>query len=164
MRHSNMWPCRFSSIRQNGITTEIQKQITTSEVQIATAIKSSQGQMTEVEKRFREVSLKNDAGGQESGVARDKSDALQQIEEERKGLSEAREVLEALLAKTKDRSEIRVTNISMSEGGRVVAGLVNAGGKYTDARINVDNVTATSQGQGIAGIVEGLDLKDFFKK
>lgn len=159
-----MWPCRCSSIRQNGITTEIQKQITTSEVQIATAIKSSQGQMTEVEQRFREVSLKDDAGGQESGEARDKSNALQQIEEERKELRESRKVLEALLAKTKERSEIRVTNINMSGGGQVVAGLVNAGGRYTDARITVDNVTATSDGRGIAGIVEGLDLKDFFKK
>ena len=52
----------------------------------------------------------------------------------------------------------------MSKGGQVVAGLVNTEGKYTDARINIDNVTATTGGRGMAGVVEGLDLKDFFKR
>lgn len=162
MRHSNIWPCRHSSIRQSGITTEIRKQITTSEFQLAAAIKVRDEQLIEVEKRLKDVSLKD--AGQESDEAEDKSEALNQIEDEREALSESRKLLEALLAKTKERSGISVTNIRLSTDGQVLAGLVNPGGNYADARIVVDNVEATSGGQGIAGIVEGLDLKDFFKK
>ena len=146
------------------MTTEIRKQITTTELEIAAAIKVSEGQLTEVEKRLTDVSLKH-AGGQESGDAAsaDKIEALKQIEDERKELIESRKVLETLLAKTKEKSGISVTNIHMSENGRVLAGLINTGGKFVDASVNIDNVTARSGGQGVAGIVEGLDLNAFFK-
>lgn len=154
--------CRHSSIRHSGITTEIRNQISTSEVQIAAAIKVSDGRMAEIEKRLTEVSLKD--AGQESGEATDKSEAVKQIEEEGKALSQSRKILEALLAKTKERSGIIVKNVHLSDDGQFLAGLVNAEGNYSDARIDIHNVVATSGGQGIAGIVEGLDLKDFFKK
>lgn len=52
----------------------------------------------------------------------------------------------------------------MNENGQVLAGLINTGGEYVDASVNLDNVTASSGGQGVAGIVEGLDLNAFFKK
>lgn len=162
MRLSNIWPCRHSSIRHSGITTEIRKQITASEFQIAAASKVRDENLAEVEKRLKNVSLKD--AGQESGEATDKSEALKQIEEERKALSKSRKLLGDLLAKTKERSGISVTNIRLSTDGQVLTGLVNPGGNYADARIVIDNVEATSGGQGIAGIVEGLDLKDFFKK
>lgn len=119
--------------------------------------------MAEVEKRLTEVSLK-DAGQEKSEAAIDKSEAVKQIEEERMALSNSRKVLEVLLAKIKERSGISVTNVRLSTDGQFLAGLVNTGGKYSDARVNVHDVEATSGGQGIAGIVEGLDLKDFFKK
>lgn len=158
---------RHSSIRLTGMTTEIRQQITTTELQIAAAIKVSEGQLTEVEKMLTDVSLKvagSGGGGGEAAATDDKSEALKQIAEERKGLSESRKILEALLAKTKDISGISVTNIKMSDDGQILAGLVNTGGKYVDARVTIDNVTATSGGQGVAGIVDGLDLNAFFNK
>ncbi|KFY96082.1 hypothetical protein V498_02916, partial [Pseudogymnoascus sp. VKM F-4517 (FW-2822)] len=42
------------------------------------------------------------------------------------------------------------TNVRMSEGGRVVAGLVNTQGKYSDAHLVIDTVEATSGGKCIA--------------
>ena len=41
-------------------------------------------------------------------------------------------------------------------------GLVNTQGKYADADVVIDNVKATDKGQGVVGIVEGLDLSNFF--
>lgn len=124
--------------------------------------------MTEIEKRLTDVLLKDasSGGGDDASDVKardDKSDALRQIEGERKELSESRKLLEALLAKTKDRSKIIIKNVNMRDGGRVVAGLINADGKYADARINIDNVEATSSGQGVVGIVQGIDLNAFFK-
>lgn len=156
-----MCSCRHSSIRQSGTTTEIRKQLTASEIQITAAIKSIEAQKTESEKRLTHVSLQ-DAGDENSERSRDKSDALRQIEEERKELSESRKVLEALSAKTKDKSNVSVTNIRMSDSGKVLAGMVNTQGRYTDARINIDNVTATTGGRAITGIVENLNITDFF--
>lgn len=143
------------------MTKEIREKVTKSEVEIVAAIKSSDIQMTEVENRFKEVSLADP--GQEGDQATEKTGALAQIKEEQKALRESRELLKALLAKTKDRSGVSVTNIRMSGEGKVVAGVINTGGKYADAQVVIDNVEANSGGQGITGIVEGLSLNDFFK-
>lgn len=143
------------------MTTEIREKVTKSEVEIVAAIKSSDIQIMEVENSLKQVSLADP--GQEGDEATEKTGALKQIKEEQKALSESRELLEALLAKTKDRSGISVTNIRMSDQGKVLAGVINTGGKYTDAHVVIDNVEANSGGQAITGIVEGLTYSDFFK-
>lgn len=119
--------------------------------------------MAEVEKRLSEVSLK-DAGQEKGEEATDKSEAVKQIEGERTALSESRKVLETLLTKTKERSGISVTKVRLDTDGQFIAGLFNTGGKHSDARIDVNDIQASSGGQGIAGIVEGLDLNNFFKR
>lgn len=161
MRYSNIYgPCRNSSIRQSDVTTEIRKQLTKSEIELAAAIKSRDIQITEVEKRLEDVSLADPS--QQGDEASEKAGAVQQIEEEEKALRESRELLQVLLAKSKDQSGISVTNIRMSDKGQVVAGLVNAKGKHANARVVIDNVEVTSGGKAIIGIAEDLSLDNFF--
>lgn len=140
------------------MTTEIRKKMTKSEFEIAAAIRSVDIQIMEVEKRFKDVSFADP--GREGDEALEKTGALEQIEEERKALKESRQLLEALIAKTKDQSGPNITNIRVSDKGEVLAG-VNS--KYADARVVIDNVEATSGGKGIVGIHEGVSLNDFFK-
>ena len=72
-------------------------------------------------------------------------------------------VLEGLLTKTQERTGISITNVRMRGGGQVLSGLINTQGKYTNSNVAIDNIEATSSGKGIAGIVEGVNLDDFFK-
>jgi hypothetical protein len=51
----------------------------------------------------------------------------------------------------------------MSESDRVLSGLINTQGKYANSTITTNNVEATTGGKGIAGIVEGVNLDNFFK-
>lgn len=139
------------------MTRDIQRKITTLEFEIAAAIRTRDIQITEVEHRLKDVSLVDP--GQEGD---EQVGALEQIGEEQKALRESRELLEALLAKDKDRG-ISVKNIRISDNGKLATGLINTGGKYVDARVSIDDVEAKSGGKGIAGIVDGVSLDDFFR-
>lgn len=142
------------------MTAGIREEITKSEIGLAVAIKSTDTQITEVEKRLEAVSLRDP--DQESDEASEKARAVQQIEEEKKALRESRELLKVLLAKTEEKSRVSVKKVDMSDGGKVLAGLVNTQGKYADAHVVIEDVKATNKGQGVLGIVEGLNLNNFF--
>jgi hypothetical protein len=131
------------------------------ETEIAGAVVARDKQIMEVENRLQEVSIADPQEGDEA--PREKAEVLKQINEERAALNAARNVLEGLLSKTRERTRISVTNIRMSEGGQVLSGLINTQGKYTNSHVTIDNIEATSGGKGIAGIVEGINLDNFFK-
>lgn len=143
------------------MTAGVRKEITESEIELAVAIESKNTQITEVEKRLEAMSLRDH--DQEGDEPSEKARAIEQIEEEKKALKESRELFKVLLAETEPKSKVRVTKIVMSGGGKVSAGLVNTEGKYADVDVEVKDVTATDKGQGAVGIVEGLNLSDFFK-
>lgn len=149
------------------MTQGIQQKMTPLEVEIAEAIKkiaeaikSGDIKITEAENRFKDLSLADP--GLEGGEALEKAEALDQIEQELKALRESRELLVALIAKTKDRCGTSNTNIRVSDNGEILVGVNDAGGKYADARVVINNVEATSGGKCIVGIVEGTSFDDFF--
>lgn len=131
------------------------------ETEIAGTIVAKDKQMMEVKNRLQEVSIANAQKSDEA--AEEKAEVLKQINKERAALNASRNLLEGLLSNTQERTGIRVTNVRMSEGGQVMSGLVNTQGKYTNSNITIDNIEATSGGKGIAGIVEGVNLDNFFK-
>lgn len=155
---------RRSSIRLTGMTTDIRNQTTRTQLQITAAMRVHEGQLAENEKNLADMSL-NDAGsgGSDEVAATDgKSEALKQIAGLQKDLSESREILEVLLAKAKDTSGTDIANVNVSDHGRMLSGVINTEGKYVNARVNISNLTATSGGRGVAGIVDNLDLNNFF--
>jgi hypothetical protein len=154
-------PCRHSSIRHTHITEEIKRTIMTKETEIAGAIVTREKQIMKVKNRLQEVSIADPT--QEGDEAADeKVEVLKQIREERAALNASRNVLEGLLSKTQERTGISITNVRMSGGGQVLSGLVNTQGKYTNSNVTIDNIEATSGGKGVAGIVEGVNLDNFF--
>jgi hypothetical protein len=131
------------------------------ETEIAGTIEAKDKQMMEVENRLQEVSTANFQKSYEA--AEEKAEVLKQIKEERAALNASRNLLEGLLSNTQKQTGIRVTNVRMSGGGKVLSGLVNTQEKYTNSNVIIDNIEATSGGTGIAGIVEGINLDNFFK-
>lgn len=155
-----------SSPLQFSMTQGIRNRMVTSEVDIAEAIKNvaiiikgCDKKITEIENRYKDVLLADP--GQEIGLK--KAGALEQIKEELKGLRESREFLMAHLAKTKNRSAISITNFSVSDNGKILAGVKDAGGKYANARVVIDNIEARSNSSCMVGIFDGVPINDFFK-
>lgn len=122
------------------------------------AIAARDIQIMELQHRTRELLAADTA----SDLGRDKAELLDQINQQLTALAASRKVLEGLISKSRERTLVKVTNVRMSEGGRVVAGLVNTQGKYSDAHLVIDTVEATSGGKCIAGIAEGVNLDSFF--
>lgn len=134
----------------------------TKETEIAGAVVARDKQMMDVENRLQEVSIA-DPTQEGDEAAEEKAKVFQQINEERAALNASRKVLEGLLSKTQERTGISITNVRMSRGGQVLSGLINTQGKYTNSNVTIDNIEATSGGKGVAGIVEGVNLDNFFK-
>ena len=160
MGNSTTLLCRHSSIHHTHITEEIKKTIQVRELEIAEAIATSDIKIAEVENKLQDMSIANPARPGDEAVEKD--GVIEQIREERAALTGSSELLEGLLANTKQRTGISITNVHMSKGGKVISGLVNTQGKYVDARVTIDNVVAATGGTGIAGIVEGVNLGKFF--
>lgn len=107
----------------------------TREAEVTGAIVAQDKQLVEANNRLQEVSVID--------LARGADETAQEKAEERAALNACRKVLEGLLSKTQERTGISVTNIRMSEGGRVALGLVNIQDKYANS---ADNIEATSGG------------------
>lgn len=137
----------------------IQNKMTTSEVEIAEAIKCGDIRITEAENRLKDVSHADP--GREGGEASDKAKALDQIERELKAMRESRKLLVALLANTNNQCGTSITNIRVGGKGEILAGVNHAGGKCA-AHVVINNVEATSGGKCIVGVFEGKSFDDFF--
>lgn len=64
-------------------------------------------------------------------------------------------------AKTKLQQQLGEQNIEdfrMTTGGRLVVGFVNTDREQARIKQNISNVTAESQGQGIIGVAENVDI------
>lgn len=88
---------------------------------MAAAIAARDVQIMELQHRTRELL----AADTPSDLGRDKAELLDQINQQLTALAASRKVLEGLISKSRERTLVKVTNVRMSEGGRVVAGLVN---------------------------------------
>lgn len=150
-----------SSLRHTHITEEIKRTISTKETEIAEAIVATDKQMVETGNRLQQLSIADPAQEDQSG--NDRVETLRDITQERAALEASRKVLGELLSKTQERTGITITNVRISKGGQVLSGLINTQGKYSDSTITIDNVEATTGGKGVVGIVEGVDLDNFFK-
>ena len=71
-------------------------------------------------------------------------------------------MLDEILSKIQERSEISITKIRASDDSKVVSGLINAGGKYANANIEIHNVEATLGSKVMLGMAEGVNTNNFF--
>lgn len=141
------------------MTEKLKETIGVRELEITATMAIRDEQIAEVGRQLGEVSIAEPAlRGDE---ARERDEVLKQLTEEREALSESRKLLEGLLAKTKERSGVTITNVHVSgQGSKSVAGLVNtsADGKT----MLLDNINVSSGGSSIVGIAQGVSLDKFF--
>jgi hypothetical protein len=59
------------------------------------------------------------------------------------------------LIKTEHRTGVKVTNITVGDTDKDLAGLINTQGKYTTVDVMIDNIKASKGGKVIVGVVDG---------
>lgn len=158
MKSSNISPCRHSSIRQTNMTERLEATIKEREVEITTAIATIREQIEEVEHR-RDMTIAEP--GLRSDEATEREEVLKQFTKEREALIESQILLEALLAKTKERTGIVITNVRISgEGSRSSVGIFNTS---TDViKLFADNISTSSGGRSIVGVANNVPFDKFF--
>jgi hypothetical protein len=129
------------------------------EEEISAAVEARYQHIIEAQNRLQATSIAADREGE---CELDKAKLAAEITEELAAMRASRKALEERILEAPDQTFVRITNVSMSSGGQVAAGLVNVNGKYHNATVNIDNIEATSGGKCIAGIVEGVNLGNFF--
>jgi hypothetical protein len=75
----------------------------------------------------------------------------------------SKQLLTELLSDTRAaRTEQRMENIHMEDGGKLLAGTINTQGKEEISQ-DIKDVSAVRGGHGILGVAENINIKDFFK-
>lgn len=159
MKSSNISPCRHSSIRQTNMTERLEATIKVREVEITTAIATRREQIEEVEHSLRDMTIAEP--GLRSDEATEREEVLKQFTKEREALIESQILLEVLLAKTKERTGISITNVRISgEGSRSNVGIFNTS---TDGiTLFADNIDTSSGGRSIVGVANNVPFDKFF--
>ena len=104
--------------------------------------------------------------GQSRGGEEPDEDAEQDqdLDAQRTSLRCTRDMLRTLISDIhSQRTEQRIRDIEMTEGGRLVVGQVNVQDRSGAITQDISNVRATKEGKGIVGVAEGLDINAFFK-
>jgi hypothetical protein len=89
----------------------------------------------------------------------DQPRAIEELRQQETALKCSQNALEKALITIEHRTGVKVTNITVDDTGKVLAGLINTQGKYTTVDITIDNIKASSGGKVIAGVVEGVPIK-----
>jgi DNA-binding transcriptional regulator GbsR (MarR family) len=95
--------CRHSCIRSDNITKQIKTSISAREVEISTAISSTDAQLAAVQTGLEEVRL-DDTSEDRIQDAEDVTNMVKQIEEQRSALELSRKLQEELLSKLKEEA------------------------------------------------------------
>jgi len=148
---------RHSSLRNIHISEDIQKTIAAHEANLKQAITELNESRSRLGSELEEVSAHPPPEADDED-AEDLPRAVEEIHQQGSALGTSQNALERALAKTENRTGVRVTNITVDETGKVLAGLINTQGKYSQVDVTVDNVKATKGGKVIAGIVEGVTI------
>lgn len=141
------------------MTEKLEATIKVREVEITTAIATRREQIDEVEHSLRDMSIAKP--GLRGDEATEREEVLKQFTKEREALIESQILLEGLLAKTKERTRISITNVRISgEGSRSNVGIFNTS---TDGKtLFVDNIDTSSGGRSIVGVANNVPFDKFF--
>jgi hypothetical protein len=118
--------CRHSCIRSGNITEQIKTSISAREVEISTAISSTDVQLAAVQTGLEEVRL-IDAGEDRIEDAEDVATTIKQIEEERIALDLSRKLLEELLGRVRDEAAFKGASETQTSSRRIIFGNLDKG-------------------------------------
>jgi hypothetical protein len=93
----------------------------------------------------------------------DSAEVIEQLQDQRAALDGYRKLLAELLVEAHHvRTGQTITNIDMSDGGRLLIGLINCDDNNGEVRQEIHNVKATNHGKGVVGMAKGFDVNAFF--
>ena len=151
--------CRHNSLRNtHHISEEIQKSVAAQEVQLKRAITELDNFRPRLKSELAVITAASDPPGDTEEDPEDRPRAVEELHREEAALKCSHNVLEKALAKTEHHTGIKVTNITVDDTGKVLAGLINTQGKYTAVDVMIDNIKATKGGKVIAGVVEEVRI------
>ncbi|KAF2709645.1 hypothetical protein K504DRAFT_491094 [Pleomassaria siparia CBS 279.74] len=127
----------YSSVRNTHITEDIKKTIVATQVEVKDAKTTANNQLVILESLLEELSLSSD-DEEATGPREDKTEALQQFEEERKAISASQKLLDELLSKAQEDA------------------VAKAAPKTQGSSTTVSSVTFGNQNSGLqAGVING---------
>jgi hypothetical protein len=98
----------------------------------------------------------------QSSRGQDHSEFIDQLQDQRATLDDSRKLLEDLLKDAHQmRTGQRITNVDMSDGGKLLVGIINCEYDKGEIHQEIHNVKATSYGKGVVGIIKGFDVNTF---
>jgi TolA-binding protein len=136
-------PPRYSSVRHSHITEDIKKIICTTQDEVKGAIITTDKQLVVLESKLEELNLSSD--DEEAAEPKEgKTEALRQLEEERKAAIASRRLLDELLSKAQEEAVAKVAAKNQGNSTTVTFGNQNTG--FQAGVIN-GGVTGTSFGR-----------------
>jgi hypothetical protein len=127
-------------------------------VQLKQAITDLDNSRRQLESELAEIVASPPPPGDTKEDPEDRPRAVEELHREEAALKCFHNVLEKALAKAEHHTGVKVTNITVDDTGKVLAGLVNTQGKYTTVDVMIDNIKANKGGKVIAGVVEGVTI------
>lgn len=118
--------CRYSSIRSSNITEQIKTSISAREMEISTAISSTDMQLAAVETSLEEVQL-DDASEDRIQDAGDTANTVKQVEEERNALASSRKLLEELLGRVSEEAVFKAASEMQASSTHITFGNLGKG-------------------------------------
>lgn len=89
---------------------------------------------------------------------------LEQLKYQRATLDASQGLMEDLLRQAQQaRSAQNITDVEMSENGKVLVGRIGFEDSEGEVYQRIHNVKATTGGKGIVGVAKGFDINAFFK-
>jgi hypothetical protein len=92
----------------------------------------------------------------------DRFDIFEQLQIQQNTLNDCRELLEKPFVETRRvRTGQRISKVEMSDGGRLLVGLINHDNDNGEIHQDNHDIRATSNGKGVVRMVKGFDVNAF---
>ena len=110
------------------------------------------------------ITLQNVTQAQLLNDHQDGAEVIEQFQDQCAALDDSRKLLESLRAEAHQvRAQQKITDVDMSDGGRLLVGIINFDNDNGDVRQDIHNVKATNHGKGVIGMAKGFDVNSFFQ-
>jgi Fungal N-terminal domain of STAND proteins len=153
---------RLTTAASAKVTDDIKTGLQTKEVEISQEIVETDEQIAEVDMMLQKLSVAQATDNEDD--ENDRAEAIEQLQGQRTALSASRKVLEGLVSETHHmRTGQRISAVDMSDGGKLLVGLINTDGGGREISQDIHDIKATKGGKGVVGIAQGFDVKSFFK-
>lgn len=137
----------------------MQEDLYIKETEIAQEISKIDEQLAEAR-----ITLQNITQAQLLDDHQDGAEVIEQFQDQCAALDDSRKLSESLLAEAHQvRAKQKITDVDMSDGGRLLVGLINFDNDNGDIRQEIHNVKATNHGKGVIGMAKGFDVNSFFQ-